>query len=590
MPGLWLQNLAFYSFQIAGVAAAGALLLRLLQIRIPTIRLMCWQALIAACLALPAIEPWLTAKTNGNVQISMGPAMTAGSAEGSRGMAFPVVGIILLLVGAGAAVRFGILGLGLLRLQRYRRNSTFVPGAFDDLQRRLGVFADVQVSAEVTGPVTFGFLRPVILLPEACLEDESIACHELVHVRRHDWLFTVIEECILSLFWFHPAMWWMIAEIQLAREEAVDREVVAILNSRDQYLESLLALAASRAGFDLAPASPFLRKRHLQKRVAALLKEVSMSKFRVTSSLAAFAAVLTLTAWLGVRSFPLQAAPQENDSSNITVHSGPLPLLHRAAVQYPKNALAKHIEGTVVLELTLSETGTVTDARVLSGPEELRGAALESILEWHYSSEGQLKTQASIDFKVPTAEAMPGTLMAPPEDQAKLDRLFIQAPDAIKQKLEGHLPLREGDRITQSALNDLATALKDVDEHLRVTIHPNADKTGSMMFITLYSAGPGESPKRIRVGGNAEQANLVQKVQPIYPPDAKANRIQGLVRFSVVIGKDGRVQNLTLVSGDPVLAQAAKDAVQQWVYKPTLLNGDPVEVMTQVDVNFTLSQ
>jgi TonB family protein len=590
MPGLWLQNLAFYSLQIAGVAAAGALLLRLLQIRIPTIRLMCWQALIAACIALPAIQPWLTAKTNGNVQISMGPAMAAGAAHGSRAMAFPVVGIVLLLVGAGAAVRFGILGLGLWKLRQYRRNSTFAPGAFNDLQRRLGVFADVQMSAEVTGPVTFGFLRPVILLPEACLEDASIACHELVHVRRHDWLFTVIEECILSVFWFHPAMWWMIAEIQLAREEAVDREVVAILNSRDQYLESLLALAASRAGFDLAPASPFLRKRHLQKRVASLLKEVSMSKFRLTSSLAAFAAVLTLTAWLGVRSFPLQAAPQENDSSNITVHSGPLPLLHRAAVQYPKSALAKRIEGTVALELTLSETGTVTDARVLSGPEELRGAALQSVLEWHYASDAQHKTQASIDFKLPAAEAMPGTLMAPSEDQARLDRLFIQAPDAIKQKLEGHLPLREGDRITQSALNDLSAALKDVDEHLRVTIHPNADKTGSMIFIALNNAGPGEAPKRIRVGGNAEAANLVQKVTPIYPPEAKANRVQGSVRFTVVIGKDGRVQNVTLVSGDPVLAQAAKDAVQQWIYKPTLLNGDPVEVMTQVEVNFTLSQ
>src|ERR1035438_5621313 len=108
-------------------------------------------------------------------------------------------------------------------------------------------------------------------------------------------------------------MWWMVAEIQLAREEAVDREVVALLNSRDQYLESLLALAASRAGFDLAPASPFLRKRHLQKRVAALLKEISMSRFRLTSSLAAFVAVLAMTAWLGVRSFPLQAAAQEAD-------------------------------------------------------------------------------------------------------------------------------------------------------------------------------------------------------------------------------------------------------------------------------------
>src|SRR5580658_9689156 len=304
MPSLWFQNLAFYSLQIAGVAAAGALLLRLLQIRIPTIRLMCWQALIAACLALPAIQPWLTAKTNSNVRISMGPAVAAGVAHGSSGIGFPVVGIILLLVGVGAAVRFGVLGLGLWRLHRYRRSSTFVPGAFDELQRRLGIFSDVQVSTEVAGPVTFGFLRPVILLPEACLGNESIACHELVHVRRHDWLFTVIEECILSLFWFHPAMWWMIAEIQLAREEAVDREVVAILNSREHYLESLLALAASRAGFDLAPASHFLRKRHLQKRVASLLKEVSMSKFRLTSSLAAFAAVLTLTAWLGVRSFP----------------------------------------------------------------------------------------------------------------------------------------------------------------------------------------------------------------------------------------------------------------------------------------------
>jgi protein TonB len=92
------------------------------------------------------------------------------------------------------------------------------------------------------------------------------------------------------------------------------------------------------------------------------------------------------------------------------------------------------------------------------------------------------------------------------------------------------------------------------------------------------------------VGGNVEAANIVQKVTPIYPAEAKANRVQGSVRFTVIIGKDGRVQNLTLVSGDPVLAQAAKDAVQQWVYKPTLLNGAPVEVMTQVDVNFTLSQ
>jgi TonB family protein len=521
----------------------------------------------------------------------MGPAVAAGASEASRGLAFPVVGIILLLVAAGAAVRFGILGLGFLRLRRYRRHSTFVPGAFEHLQRRLGVFADVQVSGEVSGPVTFGFLRPVILLPAECLDNASIACHELVHVRRHDWLFTVLEECILSIFWFHPAMWWMIAEIQLAREEAVDREVVAILNSREQYLESLLALAASRAGFDLAPASPFLRKRHLQKRVASLLKEVSMSRFRLTSSLAAFAAVLALTAWLGVRSFPLQAAPQENDSSNITVHSGALSILHLDSVPYPKEARAKHIEGTVVLELSLSETGTVTDAHVVSGPEELRGAALRTSLEFHFAHDTPLppKAQISIDFKLPTAEAVPGTLMAPPDEQARLEHLYLAVPGPIKQKLEGRLNLHEGDRITQSALNDLSATLNDVDEHLRASLESNQDKTGSVIRIALET-GSGQSPKRIRVGGNVQAANIIQKVNPVYPAEAKANRVQGTVRFTVIISKDGTVKSVTLVSGDPVLAQAAKDAVQKWVYKPTLLNGDPVEVMTLVDVNFTLRQ
>src|SRR5580704_17055322 len=593
MSNLWLENLAFYSLQIAVVAVAGALLLRALQIRIPKVRVICWQALIAVCLLLPAIQPWLTSNADANIQVSFGPAVAAGAAHGSRGVAFPVAAIVLILMGAGIVARFAILALGFWRLRRYRGNSAFVPGAFRELQQRLGVFADVQMSSDVTGPVTFGFLRPVILLPEECLQDESVACHELVHVRRRDWLFNVVEECIVSIFWFHPAMWWMVAEIQLAREEAVDREVVAILNSRDRYLESLLANVASRAGFDLAPASPFLRKRHLQKRVASLLKEVSMSKFRLTSSLAAFAAVLTLTAWIGVRSFPLQAAPQEKDSPSVTVHAGALPLLHRAAVQYPKEALARRVEGTVALELSLSETGSVTDARVLSGPEELRGAALQSVLQWHYANDWQLppKTQVSIDFKAPGAEGMVRVPAAPPEEAAKLDHLIIVAPDAIKQKLEARLTLHEGDRLTQTAVNDLFTTLKTVDEHLKASLQPNAEKTGSTIVITLESRAMDEgAPTKIRVGGNVQATNLVQKVQPIYPPLAKQAHIQGLVRFTATIGKDGAVQNLDLVSGDPLLADAAREAVQKWIYKPTLLNGDPVVVVTQIDVNFTLSQ
>jgi protein TonB len=97
-------------------------------------------------------------------------------------------------------------------------------------------------------------------------------------------------------------------------------------------------------------------------------------------------------------------------------------------------------------------------------------------------------------------------------------------------------------------------------------------------------------PSAIRVGGNVQQTNLITKITPVYPPEAKAARVQGLVRFNATIGPDGHVQNLNVVSGPPLLVNSAVDAVRQWVYKPTLLNGQPVTVVTVVDVNYTLTQ
>src|SRR5262245_34476970 len=98
------------------------------------------------------------------------------------------------------------------------------------------------------------------------------------------------------------------------------------------------------------------------------------------------------------------------------------------------------------------------------------------------------------------------------------------------------------------------------------------------------------TPKQIRVGGNVQSAKLIRQPKPQYPQLAKQARIQGTVRFNAVIGKDGTIQNLTLVSGHPLLVPSAQEAVRQWVYQPTLLNGEPVEVVTTIDVNFTLSQ
>jgi protein TonB len=94
----------------------------------------------------------------------------------------------------------------------------------------------------------------------------------------------------------------------------------------------------------------------------------------------------------------------------------------------------------------------------------------------------------------------------------------------------------------------------------------------------------------IPVGGDVQMAKLVKKVIPAYPPLARTARVFGVVHLLGIIAKDGTIQNLQLISGHPLLAHAALEAVKQWVYQPTLLNGQPVEVIAPIDVNFTLGQ
>src|ERR1017187_471913 len=100
----------------------------------------------------------------------------------------------------------------------------------------------------------------------------------------------------------------------------------------------------------------------------------------------------------------------------------------------------------------------------------------------------------------------------------------------------------------------------------------------------------GATPQRIRVGGDVQKAKLVQQPAPVYPPLAMQARISGVVRLNAIIGKDGTVQNVTVASGHPLLIPPAMEAVKQWVYAPTFLNGQAVEVVTQIHVDFTLSQ
>jgi protein TonB len=98
------------------------------------------------------------------------------------------------------------------------------------------------------------------------------------------------------------------------------------------------------------------------------------------------------------------------------------------------------------------------------------------------------------------------------------------------------------------------------------------------------------TPKRMRIASRVAEANLIHDVAPTYPPEAGRARIEGTVVLLAVIAKDGTVRDVRVESGLPVLAQAAIDAVKQWRYKPYLLNGEPIEVDSQITINFTLSR
>jgi periplasmic protein TonB len=112
---------------------------------------------------------------------------------------------------------------------------------------------------------------------------------------------------------------------------------------------------------------------------------------------------------------------------------------------------------------------------------------------------------------------------------------------------------------------------------------------GGIISSTPVAVPKVATPQRVRVSLGVSQGLLIKRVQPNYPPLARQARIQGTVLLQAEISKDGTIENLRLISGHPMLAPSAIEAVKQWRYRPYMLNGEPVAVETQVQVNFTLS-
>jgi protein TonB len=112
---------------------------------------------------------------------------------------------------------------------------------------------------------------------------------------------------------------------------------------------------------------------------------------------------------------------------------------------------------------------------------------------------------------------------------------------------------------------------------------------GGIISSTTVAVPKVATPQRVRVSQGVTQGMVIRRVQPTYPPLARQARIQGSVVLQAEISKEGSIENLRLISGHPMLAPAAIEAVKQWRYKPYFLNGEPVPVETQITVNFSLS-
>ena len=110
------------------------------------------------------------------------------------------------------------------------------------------------------------------------------------------------------------------------------------------------------------------------------------------------------------------------------------------------------------------------------------------------------------------------------------------------------------------------------------------------VLLLLAIAGLAIAAEPVKVKGSEQQQKLIHKVVPVYPPEAKQNGVSGTVQLRATIAEAGNIRELKLLTGEQILADAAIEAVRQWVYAPTLLNGEPVAVITDIDVNFVLSK
>jgi TonB family protein len=215
-------------------------------------------------------------------------------------------------------------------------------------------------------------------------------------------------------------------------------------------------------------------------------------------------------------------------------------IMRKVEPVYPPLARAARIQGTVTLRVVINKSGDVENMQLISGHPMLAPAAMDAVRQWKYQPYLLNGEPVEVETRVTVNFTLAGT--------APVEGVVGSAPGGI----------------------------------------PSGEKGGivSNVPVDTYPTVPG----RVRVSQGVMAQLTITKVPPQYPQEAKDARIQGAVLMRVVIDKEGNISNIQLISGHPGLAPAAIEAVKQWKYRPYLLNGEPVEVDTQVQVSFTLAK
>ena len=298
------DNLIFWWMQVTVIAAAGTILPMLFRIRHPNTQVAFSHFILVVCIVLPWLEPWHH------------PLLIANGAVLGVVNALPKFSWLTYLTWifvAGMFARCCWLVGGYLQIRRYRASAIPVfPIPESIRQARLLTRTDARfgISREVDGPATLGHVDPIILLPESFLSMDhdaqlSIVCHELIHVRRNDWLVTLFEEVLAIPFWCNPAVWMLQSHTKLSREQLVDAEVVALTAAPASYVQALLVMAGAPRRLKTVPAALFLNDGHLPHRVRSLLTKRNRSIGRLVLSYSLIAALLAVFTFVATLWFPL---------------------------------------------------------------------------------------------------------------------------------------------------------------------------------------------------------------------------------------------------------------------------------------------